>query len=153
METFDRNERATLFKAEGLSGELCFTKDHLAAVNSLEAWKEAAVQAMNGINLQEVGRELSLPLGVSISENILPRIRKLKADNAALKKYNAKLLDENIDLSNENAALRGRLRVVEECYKKFAHLDAVFSGKELGEGFMCTFWQTIKQAIEKGEKG
>ncbi len=47
--------------------------------NELKAWKEEAIQVMNRFQLQEIGKELELPLGSDIPSQILPEIKRIKA--------------------------------------------------------------------------
>ena len=51
----------------------------------LREWKRQQLQVWSDLNLQEVGDELELAVGTPIAENVLPGIRKLKAELAALK--------------------------------------------------------------------
>lgn len=50
--------------------------------NKLKAWKESMLSVPPP--LQEIARELRLPLGQSIHDRILPAIQKLKAENDGL---------------------------------------------------------------------
>lgn len=45
-------------------------------VNELQAWKESAIR--HSPDVQEIAREINVPLGKGISENIVPWIKKLK---------------------------------------------------------------------------
>lgn len=44
-------------------------------VQNLIEWKESAMEIFNKIDLQAIGNELNLPLGSSISENLLNKIK------------------------------------------------------------------------------
>jgi hypothetical protein len=55
--------------------------------DELKAWKEEATEVMNKLQLQEIGKELQLPLGSDIPSQILPEIKRIKA-----------ILDEAISL-------------------------------------------------------
>lgn len=46
----------------------------------LKVWKESALDIMNKMDLQAIAKEIGLPLGSSIPENILPAINKLKKE-------------------------------------------------------------------------
>lgn len=46
--------------------------------DDLGVWKQSAMQVMNGIDIQSVGREIGVPLGEDIGPNILPAIREMK---------------------------------------------------------------------------
>jgi len=46
--------------------------------DDLLRWKSEAMQVMNDLNLQEIGKEMGLRLGANIAANILPYIRELK---------------------------------------------------------------------------
>jgi outer membrane murein-binding lipoprotein Lpp len=54
-----------------------------AEVARLRDWKESAMSVMP--SFQEIGKELGVPLGGSVSDRILPGIVGLKAENARLK--------------------------------------------------------------------
>jgi hypothetical protein len=56
-------------------------------LDELKAWKEEAMEVMNKLQLQEIGKELQLPLGSDIPSQILPEIKRIKA-----------ILDEAISL-------------------------------------------------------
>lgn len=43
-------------------------------------WKESALEVMNKMDLQAIGKEIGLPLGSSIPEHVLPAIYKLKEE-------------------------------------------------------------------------
>lgn len=47
-------------------------------IRELENWKESAMRELNNIDLQAVGKELGIKLGLSISSNILPEIKRVK---------------------------------------------------------------------------
>ena len=51
---------------------------HNATLEELSAWKESALTVLNGIALQEIGKELNLSLGQDIGPMILPAIKALK---------------------------------------------------------------------------
>jgi len=55
--------------------------------DQLKAWKEEAMEVMNKLQLQEIAKELQLPLGSDIPSQILPEIKRIKA-----------ILDEAISL-------------------------------------------------------
>ena len=61
------NYRTALFR-EVIPGE-----------GDLRRWKDEAMQVLNDINLQEIGKELGLPLGTNIGPQILPKIREYRA--------------------------------------------------------------------------
>lgn len=46
---------------------------------ALKNWKDEAIQVFADLNLQEIGKEIPVPLGESIAKNILPFIKKIKA--------------------------------------------------------------------------
>lgn len=46
----------------------------------LKVWKESALDIMNKMDLQAIGKEIGVPLGRSISEQVLPAIKKLKEE-------------------------------------------------------------------------
>ena len=48
-------------------------------VEELRAWKASALEVMNRIDFQAVGRELDVPLGADVAARILPGIKRLKA--------------------------------------------------------------------------
>ena len=64
-----------------LVGHLTPATDEL---EDLRAWKESAMRVLGGIQLQEIGKELNLPLGTDIGPQILPAIRRLAKIEAAL---------------------------------------------------------------------
>jgi len=45
---------------------------------ALEQWKKEAMIVFDDLNLQEIGKELDLPLGANIAKEILPWIRVMK---------------------------------------------------------------------------
>jgi len=47
--------------------------------NELKAWKEEAMEVMNKLDLQAIGKELQIPLGSEISSQVLPGIKNLKS--------------------------------------------------------------------------
>lgn len=47
-------------------------------VKFLERWREEAKEVFRKINLQDVGKELDIPLGEDIAPKILPKILELK---------------------------------------------------------------------------
>lgn len=47
-------------------------------LKELEAWKAEATKVFDALNLQEIGRELQIPLGEEIAPQVLPGIRKLR---------------------------------------------------------------------------
>ena len=53
-------------------------------IAEMEAWKESALKVMSDINLQEVAKLLSIPLGASISDKIVPGIEAIQFDNIFL---------------------------------------------------------------------
>lgn len=50
-----------------------------ARERDLKDWKTSALDLLNKIDLQAIGKELNLPLGSDIASAILPSIRALKA--------------------------------------------------------------------------
>lgn len=48
-------------------------------LGQLLAWKESAMKILNSVDDQEIGKLLGVPLGESVHENLLPKIRELKA--------------------------------------------------------------------------
>ena len=48
-------------------------------LDELKAWKEEVTEVMNKFKLQEIGKELQLPLGSDIPSQILPEIKRIKA--------------------------------------------------------------------------
>ena len=63
----------------------------IAERDTLKGWKESALQTLNAINLQEVGKELNL--GTDIAPQILPRIQTLKTE----RNFNATQIDRLTD--------------------------------------------------------
>lgn len=70
--------------------DVCFLKRR---IEELEAWKESAMQVLNDVNLQKIGKILKVPLGASIAEKIVPsllamqaRIKELEAELDRLNK-------------------------------------------------------------------
>jgi hypothetical protein len=99
------------------NGKWCLSRDAQALekrCEELEAWKESAMQVMNAANFQEIGKLLNVPLGESIADKIVPAIK----------------------------ALRERLRVVEECWKR---MQSEVTTVQLRENWM---WQAIEQAAK-----
>lgn len=62
-------------------------------IDALEAWKAEALSVTPP--LQEIGRELGVPLGESIHDKILPGIVALKAENQRLREALGVYADEN----------------------------------------------------------
>ena len=91
-----------------------FARELEREVIELKAWKESALSV--DPPLQEIARELGLPLGLSIHDRILPAIQRLKAKNdlleADLKRENDRL-ERNEWLEKEN----GNLKLL---FKKYA---------------------------------
>ena len=54
-------------------------EDREKELEELKAWKEEAIEVMNKLQLQEIGKELQLPLGSDIPSQILPEIKRIKA--------------------------------------------------------------------------
>lgn len=54
-------------------------ENHKEELEELKAWKEEATEVMNKLQLQEIGKELQLPLGSDIPSQILPEIKRIKA--------------------------------------------------------------------------
>lgn len=44
-------------------------------ITDLIEWKLSAIQVLNDIDLQSIGKELNIPLGESVSKNLLDRIK------------------------------------------------------------------------------
>ena len=67
---------------------LCAEIDRLRArVAELEAWKESALTIENLWDVQAVGREIGVDLGEPIRSQILPYIKRLKAENKRLRAF------------------------------------------------------------------
>jgi hypothetical protein len=49
-----------------------------AQIKELQQWKDSALEVLNELNLQEIGKELNVKLGAAIGPEILPRILDLK---------------------------------------------------------------------------
>lgn len=60
-----------------------YVNELLKESKELKAWKAEAIKVMPP--LQEIGKELGLPLGSFVSPQILPKIKELKAENKRLK--------------------------------------------------------------------
>lgn len=52
----------------------------------LERWKQEQIEVENQWDRQAVAREMDLPLGKAIAPNILPFIKKIKAENEILQR-------------------------------------------------------------------
>lgn len=64
-------------------------------------WMDEAKQVFDNVNFQEVGKELGIPLGEIISNQILPKIRELKSQLQASKEIDTeKLFEEYHDNSH-----------------------------------------------------
>lgn len=44
-------------------------------LSELIEWKNSAIAVLNEINLQAIGKELNIPLGESVSKNLLDKIK------------------------------------------------------------------------------
>lgn len=62
--------------------EIASLKEEIA---QLKVWKESALEQLNSVKLQDVGKELDVPLGVSVPSQILPGIIKLKIEKRLAK--------------------------------------------------------------------
>lgn len=78
------------------------------------AWKESALSVMNKVDLQEIGKELDLPLGTDIPPNILPGIRALQARLEGARARAAQESQENKRLSDEAIVLRQKIAGVQQ---------------------------------------
>jgi hypothetical protein len=58
-------------------------EDQEKELNELKAWKEGATEVMDKLQLQEIGKELELPLGSDIASQVLPIIKYLVKDDYA----------------------------------------------------------------------
>lgn len=45
------------------------------SIKELKEWKDSAMNIFNQIDLQGIGKELNIPLGMSISDNLLEKIK------------------------------------------------------------------------------
>jgi hypothetical protein len=59
-------------------------KKIMTKLAELEAWKESALNVLNGIKQQEIGKEIGLTLGKDIGPEILPWIKAAKKDSERL---------------------------------------------------------------------
>lgn len=62
-----------------------------ARLNELEGWKREAVHVIQGLNMQELGKEIGVPLGKEISPEMLPAVKQLKSRITELEEGNTKL--------------------------------------------------------------
>jgi hypothetical protein len=56
--------------------DLSHLKEAGKELEELRAWKESAMKVMP--DFQEIGKLLNIPLGTSVSEQIIPKIKELK---------------------------------------------------------------------------
>jgi hypothetical protein len=56
--------------------DLSHLKEAGQELEELRAWKESAMKVMP--DFQEIGKLLDIPLGTSVSEQIIPKIKELK---------------------------------------------------------------------------
>jgi len=69
-----------------------------ARIAELEEWKSSALDILNGINLQEVGKALSVGLGQPIGPAILPGIHSLRARVAELEVDTTRRLGSRVNV-------------------------------------------------------
>lgn len=62
-----------------------------ARVVELEQWKREAVHVIQGLNMQELGKEIGVPLGKQVTPEVLPSVKQLKSRIYELEDGNTKL--------------------------------------------------------------
>ena len=60
---------------EGELGPLCDAA--VARIQELERWKQQALTVLEELDLQEIGKELNVPLGESVAKQILPKLKEI----------------------------------------------------------------------------
>lgn len=85
-----------------------------ARIAELEEWKSSALDILNGINLQEVGKALSVGLGQPIGPAILPGIHSLRARVAELEVDTTRRLGSRVNVLED--ALEEIKRLMEETH-------------------------------------
>jgi hypothetical protein len=63
-------------KVKHATPDLSNLKEAGQELEELRAWKESAMKVMP--DFQEIGKLLNIPLGTSVSEQIIPKIKELK---------------------------------------------------------------------------
>jgi hypothetical protein len=122
MDTWDRNESAVLFKATGMTGELCLTKDHLAALEAavskeVARERQALMPLIEGQEEQIAALEAAMKEKDEVIENWkrehnrlidvdCEKILALNADNEILRNMNKILLDSGGALTAERDGYR-----------------------------------------------
>lgn len=111
---------------EGLVFEACKAK--LLEHDQLTRWKSEAMQVMNDLDFQEIGKEIDLDLGDNIAKSILPYIKKAKSKLLAAdddKNDVIRIHKEKIDLLDEYIKLRAVADEMAKALGDFMEIAAI----------------------------
>ena len=78
----DENLRTHLLHQVRLRDNMQYDRDAFEKqVTELSKWKAEQLEVLRQLNLEEIAKELGIPLGQTIPDKILPAIKKLKNEN------------------------------------------------------------------------
>lgn len=92
-EVYYQGEPAHKAAYSGFLAGASFVQSKLTA---LQDWKESAMQVMNDLDLQAIGKELNIPLGQDIANKVLDGIKGLKEENERLKAFITAIRDATV---------------------------------------------------------
>ena len=109
---------------------------------------------------REIKLESMFEEGVRLAEvngKLREQIAALARDNKNMASLNDSFPEEIIKLEQEIAALKARLKPIEECWDRYKHLDHLLSDKDWLDDStpqrhaLYDFWQAIRQAGKEEE--
>lgn len=90
-----------------------------AEASQLRSWKESAMRVLNGIDLQEVGKIIGLPLGTDIGPRIVPELRRLKEEPEERQRKVSEWCKAAFGTAQQASVAQRALRMLEEAIEAY----------------------------------